>query len=494
MVGDLIAGDEHLAAGVADRERVARLAAHGRRHRLVEQLHPLLPADVGDEPHAELRERHDLEVDGAQLARDLERPLCVRLRRRAVAGGLRALELDPAVLGARPQPFQEALGAREPAARRRRVLSGDAVLAGDEVGGRGRAPHIAAPAVGDVRALARVAGQERVAQPEGGGAQPVEGARILRVVGERRLEVLARLRPRRPPQRCLPCRDAVLRLHAAIVADGARNGEITRRNRAGGAGRSGLEDGRFEMTTITAADPWGARARDWADVEDEGSRALFVSVLDELAVRAGTRLLDVGCGSGLLAALAAERGASVAGLDSSPGMLEVARERVPEGDFRLGEMTALPWAGRSFDVVTFVNSLFFAGDERAALRAARRVATTVAAVLWARAEATAYLEALAPLLPPLPQLKLFYEPAELEHLVGSAGLLADRIVDLDWTWEYPDRETLLRGWLSVGLSSIAIATAGEDAVRRALLAAAEPFRLTGGGYRLENVCRLVVAS
>ncbi len=44
----------------------------------------------------------------------------------------------------------------------------------------------------------------------------------------------------------------------------------------------------------------GAHARDWAEVEDEGSRPLFEAVLDEVGVECGgTWLLGVDCGSGL---------------------------------------------------------------------------------------------------------------------------------------------------------------------------------------------------
>ncbi len=253
-------------------------------------------------------------------------------------------------------------------------------------------------------------------------------------------------------------------------------------------------------SNASGSDLWGARARDWAEIEDEGSRRLFEAVLEETRASTGTELLDVGCGSGLACELAARRGARVSGLDASPGLLEIARERVPEGDFRLGDMQALPWENDTFDVVTFFNSIFFA-DQEAALREAGRVARPggeIAAVVWTspeQVEATAYLAVLEPLLPPLPsEVNPFARPDELESLAHAAGLEARRVFDLEWTWEYPDLETLLRGWLSVGLSTLAIQATSEEAVRDALARAAAPFRLSGGGYRLENVCRCLVAT
>jgi SAM-dependent methyltransferase len=248
-------------------------------------------------------------------------------------------------------------------------------------------------------------------------------------------------------------------------------------------------------------DPWGARARDWAEVEDEGSRPLFEAVLDALAVAQGTRLLDVGCGSGLACAIAAGRGAQVSGLDASPGLLEIARERVPGGDFRLGDMVSLPWEDDLFDAVSFINTFFFASDREATLREAARVARSdarVAVISWAspdRVESTAYLAALEPLLPPLPaEIDPFTEPAELERLAASAGLQPAQVIDLDWTWEYPDRETALRGWMSPGPSTLAIEAAGEEAVRDALAQTLEQFRLSDGRYRLENTVHCLIAT
>ena len=201
-----------------------------------------------------------------------------------------------------------------------------------------------------------------------------------------------------------------------------------------------------------AQDLWGARAGDWAEIEDENSRPLFETVLDLTGVGDGTRLLDVGCGSGLACAIAAGRGARVSGLDASPGLIEIASERVPAGDFRVGDMVSLPWEDDTFDAVTFVNSFFFASDGAAALREAGRVArpgARVAVISWAppeKVEATAYLAALGPLLPPLPaEINPFLEPAELMELARGAGLEPQEVIDLDWPWEYPDRETALRG-------------------------------------------------
>ncbi len=80
--------------------------------------------------------------------------------------------------------------------------------------------------------------------------------------------------------------------------------------------------------------------------------AQFVEpLLDAAAVRAGTRVLDVACGSGVAAAEAAARGALVTGVDFSAAMLEVARQAHPAIAFLQGDAEALPCGDATFDAV-----------------------------------------------------------------------------------------------------------------------------------------------
>lgn len=70
-------------------------------------------------------------------------------------------------------------------------------------------------------------------------------------------------------------------------------------------------------------------------------------------VRPGERVLDVGCGSGYLAGLAAEAGASALGVDASEPMIEYARRTFgsTECRFEVGTAQALPVGDGDFDVV-----------------------------------------------------------------------------------------------------------------------------------------------
>ena len=94
---------------------------------------------------------------------------------------------------------------------------------------------------------------------------------------------------------------------------------------------------------------------------------------------AGDRVLDVACGTGIVARLAAEHvGPSgvVAGVDINPGMLAVARSVTPQGvaiDWREGKAESLPFAGSEFGAVFCQLGLQFFADRVAALREMRRV-------------------------------------------------------------------------------------------------------------------------
>jgi len=73
---------------------------------------------------------------------------------------------------------------------------------------------------------------------------------------------------------------------------------------------------------------------------------------------AGARALDLACGTGDLTFALAARGARATGLDVTPRMIELARRKCtgraagPAPDWLVGDMMALPFADRSFDVVT----------------------------------------------------------------------------------------------------------------------------------------------
>jgi len=108
-----------------------------------------------------------------------------------------------------------------------------------------------------------------------------------------------------------------------------------------------------------------------------------------LGVKPGTRLLDVGCGSGQLALIAARAGAQVSGCDIAPNWIEKARARAAaEGldiAFTEGDAEALPYADGEFDVVvSLIGAMFAPGPDLVAAELTRvcRPGGTIAMANW----------------------------------------------------------------------------------------------------------------
>ena len=77
---------------------------------------------------------------------------------------------------------------------------------------------------------------------------------------------------------------------------------------------------------------------------------------------AGTRLLDVGCGTGYHLARYRERGFEVAGIDGSEGMLGHAREANPDIEFLQSDVDKIPYPDSSFDIVLSIEVLRYLPD------------------------------------------------------------------------------------------------------------------------------------
>jgi cyclopropane fatty-acyl-phospholipid synthase-like methyltransferase len=67
-------------------------------------------------------------------------------------------------------------------------------------------------------------------------------------------------------------------------------------------------------TAVVHGRLWGARAQDWADIQEPQRRPDYEAVFARLGLTTRTMYCDVGCGSGIAALMASQRGASVWGL------------------------------------------------------------------------------------------------------------------------------------------------------------------------------------
>ena len=116
-------------------------------------------------------------------------------------------------------------------------------------------------------------------------------------------------------------------------------------------------------------------------------------LVEAAGVAPGQAVLDVACGTGVVARTAADRMGGqgrVVGLDLNEGMLTVAGRLRPDIEWRLGDAGDLPFEAGSFDVVLCQSGLMFFPDRAQALREMARVAVpggTVAVQVWDRLEA-----------------------------------------------------------------------------------------------------------
>jgi ubiquinone/menaquinone biosynthesis C-methylase UbiE len=137
---------------------------------------------------------------------------------------------------------------------------------------------------------------------------------------------------------------------------------------------------------------WQRVAADYGGTFAAATRGFVEPLLDAARVGAETRVLDVCCGPGLVAAAAAARGARVAGLDFSSAMLAIARAAQPRVEFSQGDAEALPFADGSFDAAVANFGVHHAPHPTAALAEMHRVlvpAGRVAFTTWPRPDRNA---------------------------------------------------------------------------------------------------------
>jgi SAM-dependent methyltransferase len=248
---------------------------------------------------------------------------------------------------------------------------------------------------------------------------------------------------------------------------------------------------------------WGARPRDWGEHE-ELQRPTYEEAISRVPIRAGDRVLDIGCGTGVFLRLAADAGAAPVGLDASTELLEVAKQRVPEADLHQGDMAALPFEDGAFDLVTGFNSFFFAADMPAAIREAARVAKPDAPVVlqvWGPPERNALepmkevVRRYAPPPPPdAPKPPPLWQEGILEGIASQAGLRPRDSFDLAYDFEYSDEETLGRLLMApMGLAKL-VGPEREQAVRTEIVEVLAPNRRDDGSYALRNEFHFLIAT
>ncbi|MFD5735891.1 methyltransferase domain-containing protein [Streptomyces sioyaensis] len=256
------------------------------------------------------------------------------------------------------------------------------------------------------------------------------------------------------------------------------------------------------------------RTRDWAEIQERMLLPLYEAAYDRLGIGPGTRLLGLGCGSGLALLLAAARGAQVSGVDADESRLELARERLtPEGGpehTRLvsGGLEAAAPGDAAFNVVTAfhpVGCVSTVEGLTASLTAAAGLAERGSAVVlggWGPVErcATAGVLGVAQRLAD-PRGDCAVGSAggwpsgrdDLEELADRAGLRPDGSGRVACPFGYADPASAVRGLLSTGLFDAALEVTEERQVEKELAETLHPYQRADGTVWMPNVFRYLIA-
>lgn len=189
----------------------------------------------------------------------------------------------------------------------------------------------------------------------------------------------------------------------------------------------------------------------FADITIQSAEPL----LDACNVKIGMQVLDIATGQGDVAALAAQRGAKVMGVDFSTAMLAIARQRYPYVEFCEGNASALPFEDASFDAVTINFGLLHFSNPEQALHEAWRVLRSGARIgftIWASPEEAIgfgiILQAVADYgqwqvsLPVEPATFQFSDEQECAQTLRNLDFTAPTITRLPLQWTLPSSASL----------------------------------------------------
>ena len=178
-------------------------------------------------------------------------------------------------------------------------------------------------------------------------------------------------------------------------------------------------------------------------------------LLDAAGVKKGTKVIDIATGPGYVAAAAARRGATVIGVDFSTAMIEEAKGRYPDIEFREGDAEHLAFGNGLFDAAVMNFGILHLGRPDHALAEACRVLRTggrFGFTAWAKPEDAVgfgiVLRSLAKYgdvnvsLPEGPPFFRFSEPDECIRSLLVAGFASPKVVKVPQFWRLPSLDSL----------------------------------------------------
>ncbi|MEU7158443.1 methyltransferase domain-containing protein [Streptomyces chrestomyceticus] len=260
------------------------------------------------------------------------------------------------------------------------------------------------------------------------------------------------------------------------------------------------------------------RARDWAEIQERMLVPLYEAVYDRVDVGPHTRLLGLGCGSGLALLIAAARGAQVCGVDADHERLDLARERLTPDSSREARGDTAPATvlacggperaaapdGSAFNLVTAFHPVGCVSSVEgltASLVTAAGLAERGSPVVlggWGPVErcATASVLRVAQRLADPLRTAGGWRPSgrdDLEDLADRTGLRPDGSGRVACPFGYGSLPSAVRGLLSTGLFDAALEVTEQAQVEKELGEALHPHQRPDGTVWMANVFRYLIA-
>jgi ubiquinone/menaquinone biosynthesis C-methylase UbiE len=230
---------------------------------------------------------------------------------------------------------------------------------------------------------------------------------------------------------------------------------------------------------------WEARAAGYDHFFGAFTSRLVDPLLDAAEVGRGVRVLDVASGPGYAAAQAAERGASVAGVDIAEAMTALASRLHPQVEFVYGNADALPFTDESFDAVVGNFALLHLGRPEQAvaefvrvLKPGGRLALTVwdapeqARFLGVFLDAVAAAEAGPPDdIPHGPPFFRFSDEQEFARLLNEQQLEDVQVRTIGFSHSFGSSDEFWDGLLGGTVRMSALVSGQTEVIQREIRAA-----------------------
>ncbi|MFE9748579.1 class I SAM-dependent methyltransferase [Saccharothrix saharensis] len=265
-----------------------------------------------------------------------------------------------------------------------------------------------------------------------------------------------------------------------------------------------------KIVNTDQAEAWnGYEGRHWAENQDRydavnsGFNDMLLAAAD---IAPHHRVLDIGCGNGRIAWLAAQRAAQVLGVDLSGPMLSRARMAatgVPNLTYQQGDAQVFPFPPHAFDVaVSRFGVMFFAdpvaafANIRGALEPGGRLAFLSMRDLGDLAEVFAAIGGTPVSTSTATGPLSLSDPAVVDRVLTGAGFtdVTAEAVEADQVWgrDVADATEFILGWGPVRFALREASPSTVDGIRDAVAAALVPFA-DGDAVRLRGTARLVTA-